>query len=75
MTGGVKMDVQALIDDYAAWLKSKITFEAAGEYYEITTPFLDNANDHLQFYVKKDNETILFTDDGATHFQGSYKSG
>lgn len=60
------MDVQALIDDYAAWLKSKITFEAAGEYYEITTPFLDNANDHLQFYVKKDNETILFTDDGAT---------
>lgn len=60
------MNVQNYIDDYAAWLKSKITFEEIGEYYEITTPFLDNANDSLQIYVKKDGDTILFTDDGAT---------
>ena len=39
------MDIQGLIDEYAAWLREKITFEKFGEYYEITTPYLDNSND------------------------------
>ena len=60
------MDIQALIDDYAAWLKSEITFEKIGEYYEITTPYLDNANDYLQIYVRQDGNDIYFTDDSAT---------
>ena len=37
------MDIQGLIDEYAAWLREKITFEKFGEYYEITTPYLDNS--------------------------------
>lgn len=60
------MDIQKLIDDYANWLKKEIKFEKVNEYYEITTPFLDSANDHIQFYVKLDGETINFTDDGFT---------
>ena len=60
------MDIQQLIDNYANWLKSEITFEKFGEYYEITTPYLDNANDYLQIYVRQDGDDILFTDDGAT---------
>lgn len=60
------MDIQKLIDDYAAWLKSEITFEKFGEYYEITTPYMDNANDYLQIYVRQDGNDIYFTDDGAT---------
>ena len=60
------MDIQKLINEYASWLKSEITFERIGEYYEITTPYLDNANDYLQLYVKQEGENILFTDDCAT---------
>lgn len=60
------MDIQKLIDDYATWLKSEITFEKIGEYYEITTPYMDNANDYLQIYVRQEGNDIYFTDDCAT---------
>ncbi len=60
------MDIQKLIDDYTSWLKSEITFEKIGEYYEITTPYLDNANDYLQLYVKQEGNDIFFTDDSIT---------
>lgn len=60
------MDIQKLIDEYATWLKSEITFEKIGEYYEITTPYLDNSNDYLQIYVRMAGEEIYFTDDSAT---------
>ena len=60
------MDIQNLIDQYAQWLKSEITFEKVGEYYEITTPFLDSTNDYLQIYVRQEEDAIYFTDDSAT---------
>ena len=60
------MDIQKLINDYAQWLKNEITFSKIGEYYEITTPYLDNANDYLQIYVRQDGNDILFSDDSAT---------
>ncbi len=60
------MDIQKLIDDYTSWLKSEITFEKIGEYYEITTPYLDNANDYLQLYVKQEGNDIFFSDDSIT---------
>lgn len=60
------MDIQKLIDDYTLWLKNEITFEKIGEYYEITTPYLDNANDYLQIYVKQEGNDIFFTDDSIT---------
>lgn len=60
------MDIQKMISDYTHWLKNEITFERIGEYYEITTPFLDNANDYLQLYVRQDGDNLFFTDDGAT---------
>ena len=60
------MDIQKLIDEYATWLKSEITFERIGEYYEITTPYTDNANDYLQIYVRQEGSDIYFTDDSAT---------
>ena len=46
------MDIQKLIDDYTKWLRMEIKSEKVGEYYEISTPFLDNGNDHVQFYVR-----------------------
>lgn len=60
------MDIQKLIDEYASWLKSEIKFERIGEYYEITTPYLDSDNDYLQLYVRQDNDGFYFTDDSAT---------
>ena len=60
------MDIQKLINDYASWIKDEITFEKVGEYYEITTPFVDNANDCLQLYVKQEGNELSFSDDSAT---------
>lgn len=60
------MDIQKLIDEYATWLKKEITFERIGEYYEITTPYLDSANDYLQIYVRQVGDEIYFSDDSAT---------
>lgn len=37
-----------------------------GEYYEITTPFLDTHNDYFQLYVRQEGDTIFFSDDGQT---------
>ena len=60
------MDIQKCINDYADWLKSEITFTKMGEYFEITTPFLDSYNDYFQIYVRQDGENVHFSDDGQT---------
>ena len=59
------MDIQKMIDDYARWLKSEITFVRYGEYFELTTPYLDRYNDYFQIYVKRETDGhIVMTDDG-----------
>ena len=74
------MDIQKLIEETVspspargsacgAWAPSPeyaTTFEKIGEYYEITTPYLDNANDYIQIYVKQDGDELYITDDSAT---------
>ena len=60
------MNIQEYINSYADWLKSEISFTEMGGYYEISTPFLDNDNDYLQFYVKQEDDELYFTDDGFT---------
>ena len=60
------MDIQKCINQYADWLKNEITFTKMGEYYEITTPFLDTHNDYFQLYVRQEGDTIFFSDDGQT---------
>jgi len=54
-----------MISEYTEWLKKEISFERIGEYYEITTPYLDNAHDYIQMYVKQQGQEVFFTDDGA----------
>ena len=54
-----------MIDEYTAWLKKEITYANFGEYTELTTPYLDRFNDHLQIYAKQNPDgTITLTDDG-----------
>lgn len=62
----ITMSIQKLIDTYAHWLKEEIVFKKMGEFYEITTPFYNNANDCIQIYIRLEGETVLFTDDGYT---------
>ena len=47
------MDIQARIREYTDWLYSGFTATKVGEYYELTTPYLDRLNDHLQIYVRQ----------------------
>lgn len=59
------MDIQARIREYTDWLYSSFTATKVGEYYELTTPYLDRLNDHLQIYVRQEsNGTYFLTDDG-----------
>lgn len=58
------MDVKYMIDTYVNWLHQEISFKQLGEYYEITSPFLDMNNDYLQLYAKANDDKIWFSDDG-----------
>lgn len=54
-----------LIDDYLKWLKEKIVINPIGEWFEITTPFLNRHNDYIQIYVKIENNDRIILTDGA----------
>ena len=51
---------------YIEWFKQKISVKDIEGICEITTPFLDRHNDHLQIYVKTTEDTLILTDDGYT---------
>lgn len=55
-----------MIEAYWAWLKSNTTLQRAGDWAEITTPYLDRSNDHLQIYVKPEGAGLILTDLGNT---------
>lgn len=57
-------ECQKLIDAYLAWLRQGLSVEDVGGACELTTPFLDRHNDHLQVYAIKKNGAILLSDDG-----------
>jgi len=57
-------EVRALMDQYLAWLREKTSLREINGVVEITTPYLDRHNDHLQFYVKKNKSGYILTDDG-----------
>lgn len=59
-----KQDCQKLINAYVDWLKTGLSVESLEDACELTTPFLDRHNDHLQIYVSKQNGKINLSDDG-----------
>lgn len=57
--------IEKLLEGYHAWVReNSVLAPAAHGWTEITTPSLDRHNDHLQMYVKKEGNEILFSDDG-----------
>ncbi len=61
-----RADCQELIDAYVGWLRSGLSAEVVEGGCELTTPFLDRHNDHLQVYAERTNGRILLSDDGYT---------
>ena len=59
-----KLECEQLIETYLSWLRTGITVEGLEEGCELTTPFLDRHNDHLQIYATRTNGKIELTDDG-----------
>lgn len=53
---------------YTSWvkdnMKSKIMKTDLGEFTQISTPFLDRHNDHMQIYVKQQNSDLILSDAG-----------
>ncbi len=59
-----KQECEQLIEDYLEWLRKGLSIESLENACELTTPFLDRHNDHLQIYAAKENGKIVLTDDG-----------
>lgn len=59
-----KSECQQLINSYLEWLRKGLSVDALESACELTTPFLDRHNDHLQVYAVKKNGNIMLSDDG-----------
>ncbi len=57
-------EVQSLLDRYWEWLRDQTVLREAGDWIEITTPYLDRHNDCLQIYAKRTGNGYVLTDDG-----------
>lgn len=53
-----------MIDAYVGWLRQGLSVEEIAGACELTTPFLDRHNDHLQVYATRHNGNIVLSDDG-----------
>lgn len=53
-----------LIGEYVSWLRGGLEAEVVGGACELTTPFLDRHNDHLQVYAERVGDQIVLSDDG-----------
>ena len=59
-------EIQQLTNTYHNWLSEKTILREIRDWVEITTPFLDRHNDHMQIYAKSSNGGFILTDDGYT---------
>jgi len=59
-----KQDCQQLIDAYVEWLRKGVSARSLEGSCELTSPFLDRHNDHIQLYATKRDGTIVLSDDG-----------
>lgn len=55
-----------VIESYLTWLRGKLKTTQTEDYIELSTPFLDDNNDHIQVYISKRNGDFKVSDDGDT---------
>ena len=59
-----RQECQKLIDSYVDWLRQGLHVEEVGGASELTRPFRDRHNDHLQVFATRRNGNIILSDDG-----------
>ncbi len=59
-----RQECEQLIEAYLAWLRKGLSVEKLERACELTTPFMDRHNDHLQIYAVKRDGKIVLSDDG-----------
>jgi hypothetical protein len=59
-------EIQALLESYFGWLRDNTSLRQVADWVEITTPYLDRHNDHVQIYARRENGSYVLTDDGFT---------
>ena len=57
-------EVQELMDQYWSWLRDQTSLRTVDGWVEVTTPYLDRHNDHLQIYARRHDGGWELTDDG-----------
>jgi len=57
-------EIERLLDSYARWLRDNTALRELEDWVEVTTPYLDRHNDHMQIYIRRDNGEFMLTDDG-----------
>lgn len=59
-----RQECERLVDAYVTWLRKGLSTQNLRDACELTTPFLDRHNDHLQVYAVRTNGKIVLSDDG-----------
>lgn len=59
-----RQECDLLIESYVDWLRNGLSADSLENACELTTPFLDRHNDHLQIYAVKNDGVIVLSDDG-----------
>ncbi len=59
-------EIRQLTNSYHTWLRDNTDIQAIDDFVEITTPFLDRHNDHMQIYAEATSGGFLLSDDGYT---------
>ena len=54
------------VDEYLKWLKKSISINEINGCTQISTPFLDRHNDHIQIYVEQHENGMILSDGGET---------
>ena len=59
-------DAERLVSSYLSWIRHDVEANLLDDVVtELTTPFVDRHNDHLQVYAeRKSSDIFLLTDDG-----------
>ena len=62
VSGGISMSISSiqLKEKYINWLENEISVKNIGEYFEITSSFLDRYNDYLHISAKLENDNEIF---------------
>lgn len=59
-----KTECDTIVESYISWLRSGLSTERLEAACELTTPFLDRHNDHIQVYMERRGDEIFLSDDG-----------